>query len=111
VAQGKRNNIDEDAVFKLAQRHWTKAEIAAFFDVHPDTITNNFQAVWLKGKEVGKANLRDAQWKRALNGSDTMLIWLGKNILGQKDKEVEEGFEGVIQTTIINNITYQDETI
>jgi hypothetical protein len=34
----------------------------------------------------GRATLRRLQWQRANGGSDTMLIWLGKQMLGQKDK-------------------------
>jgi len=37
-------------------------------------------------KEVGKASLRSAQFKAALAGNPTMLVWMGKQLLGQKDK-------------------------
>ena len=37
-------------------------------------------------KEVGKASLRSAQFKAALAGNATMLIWMGKQLLGQSDK-------------------------
>jgi hypothetical protein len=37
-------------------------------------------------KEVGKASLRSAQFKAALAGNPTMLIWMGKQLLGQTDK-------------------------
>ena len=32
-----------------------------------------------------KIELRKKQWKVAMEGNVQMLIWLGKNILGQKD--------------------------
>ena len=35
---------------------------------------------------TGRATLRRLQWQRANGGADTMLIWLGKQMLGQKDK-------------------------
>jgi hypothetical protein len=38
----------------------------------------------------GFISLRRAQWNRAIGGSDTMLIWMGKQHLGQKDIRVEE---------------------
>jgi hypothetical protein len=38
------------------------------------------------GKAKGRATLRWLQWQCADAGSDTMMIWLGKNTLGQRDK-------------------------
>lgn len=38
------------------------------------------------GRDKGCATLRRSQWQRAMGGSDTMMIWLGKNMLGQRDK-------------------------
>jgi hypothetical protein len=38
-----------------------------------------------KGRGMGKVTLRRLQWDRAQAGSDTMLIWLGKQLLGQRD--------------------------
>ena len=37
-----------------------------------------------KGRETGRATFRRLQWDRAQQGSDTMLIWLGKQMLGQR---------------------------
>jgi hypothetical protein len=91
--QGKKNDIDETEVEKLASRFWTKTEIAAFFDVHVDTITNNFQSFYEKGRENGKAKLRDCQIKSAMGGNVTMQIWLGKQYLGQSDKQEVETHE------------------
>lgn len=41
------------------------------------------------------------QWQRAKAGSDTMQIWLGKQLLGQRDKQavehgVDEGLEMIL---------------
>ena len=38
-----------------------------------------------KGRANGRSSLRRAQWELALKGNATMLIWLGKNELGQSD--------------------------
>lgn len=35
--------------------------------------------------DEGKASLRRAQWKAAMDGQPTMLVWLGKQMLGQMD--------------------------
>ena len=42
----------------------------------------------------GKATLRRLQWQRASQGSDTMLIWLGKQLLGQTDRQELTGKDG-----------------
>lgn len=36
---------------------------------------------------IAKPRLRQLQWNAAENGSVSMLIWLGKQILGQTDKQ------------------------
>lgn len=38
------------------------------------------------GQREGRATLRRHQWQAAVKGNVTMLIWLGKNMLGQTDK-------------------------
>lgn len=48
-----------------------------------------------KKSEVVKSNLRKKQYDIAMKGNVSMLIWLGKNILGQSDKnEVNSTGEG-----------------
>ena len=42
------------------------------------------------GKSDGRISLRRAQFKAALAGNPTMLIWMGKQFLGQRDK-IEHG--------------------
>ena len=48
---------------------------------------NNFEALYKKHQGEGKASLRRAQWKAAQDGNPTMLVWLGKQMLGQRDKQ------------------------
>jgi hypothetical protein len=50
-----------------------------------DGVTN-FEALYKKHQGEGKASLRRAQWKAAQEGNPTMLVWLGKQMLGQTDK-------------------------
>ena len=45
-----------------------------------------FQRIVDEARASGRATLRRLQWQRANGGADTMLIWLGKQMLGQKDK-------------------------
>lgn len=39
-----------------------------------------------RGRNMGRATLRRLQWQGAQKGNATMLIWLGKQMLGQKDR-------------------------
>ncbi len=61
-------------------------EIAEHFGCSDETITRRYMAELIKGRTALKTNLRQWQLRRAQAGSDTMLIWLGKQLLGQSDK-------------------------
>lgn len=63
----------------------TDREIAAYFDVHENTLRYNFKEFLTKGRHNLKTSLRQAQLRVALDGNPTMLIWLGKNILSQQE--------------------------
>ena len=76
--------FDED-VYKLAAMGCTDKEIATWFDIKDDTLRYNFAEIIAKGREDMKQSLRKAQIRLALSGNATMLIWLGKNILGQSE--------------------------
>lgn len=51
----------------------------------------------------GKATLRRLQWKAANNGNTSMLIWLGKQYLGQTDK-AESAFNGSLHSVTYRRI-------
>jgi len=79
---------------KLCIIQATCREIALWFQCHEDTVERavkkkfgiNF-AQWVAQKHVkGKVSLRRRQHEVAHNGSVAMLIWLGKQHLGQADK-------------------------
>lgn len=60
-------------------------EIAAWFGINDNSLRYNFSEELAKGRANLKQSLRRAQLKLALTGNAVMLIWLGKNILGQTD--------------------------
>jgi hypothetical protein len=86
----------------LGQIHCTTKEAAAVLGVSEPTLFaffkrhKNAQEVFENGKENGKASLRRMQIKAAENGNATMLVWLGKQLLGQKDapQRIEHGNPG-----------------
>jgi hypothetical protein len=77
--------VPPEEVFKLAQMGCKDTEIADWFGVNGETLRYNFRAELLKGRESLKQSLRQAQINLALSGNAVMLIWLGKNLLGQSD--------------------------
>ena len=90
--------IDWSMVDKLLQAHTPGTEIAASFDMHPDTFYRRvekeqgvgFSEYCAQKRKKGCNNLRIAQFKNAREGNTSMQIWLGKNWLGQKDEPKEE---------------------
>ncbi len=84
--------IDYDLCEKLARVLCTQAEIAAILGVSLSTLEHDkeFLRIHKRGLEVGKASLRRMQYKAAEEGNSTMLVWLGKQYLGQRDKRDTE---------------------
>jgi hypothetical protein len=76
-------------VERLAQMGCKDSEIADWFGIDENTLRYNFSVEILKGKLALNQSLRQAQIKLALNGNATMLIWLGKNILGQSESPLD----------------------
>jgi len=86
VGRGLRKRVvTPEDVYKLAALGCSNNEIARWFDIDENTLTYNFSETIAKGKDDLKNSLRRAQIKLALGGNAVMLIWLGKNLLGQSD--------------------------
>lgn len=78
--------IDPEVVRKLAMIHCTMIEIAAVVGCSVDTLEKRFADIIKDGKAQGKSSLRRLQWESAQKGNTSMLIWLGKQLLGQRDQ-------------------------
>lgn len=89
-----RVRIDEAALYELAKIHCTYPEMAAVLRVDERTIRRRHARLVQKGKEEGKASLRRMQFKAAEGGNVTMMIWLGKQQLGQTDRQEVGGPNG-----------------
>jgi hypothetical protein len=72
-------------VFKLSAMGCKDHEIAEWFGVDQNTLRYNFSVELIKGRETLKQSLRKKQIEVAMQGNAVMLIWLGKNLLGQSD--------------------------
>ena len=80
-------NIDREQVKKLASLHCTVDEIADIVGCGRATIYRDYKEELDQGRAEGRKILRTMQFKSAQKGSAAMLIWLGKQILGQKDQQ------------------------
>jgi len=85
----KKFKINYELVEKLASLQCTQEEIAYVLGCSSKTIQRDKKATKIikMAKEKGKASLRRMQWKAAERGNASMLIWLGKQYLGQTDKQ------------------------
>lgn len=92
-------NIDWKKVDSYLKAQCDGAAIAGILGIAPLTLYRacerehkvNFNAYAQQKKAEGKELLRAKQFQTAMDGDKTLLIWLGKQYLGQKDKqEVEQ---------------------
>ena len=90
MARPKKYNIDTEEVQKLAKYGMTNVEIADFFGCDESLIRKSYSEYLTKGRAKMKLRLRQLQWDSAEKGNAVMLIWLGKQILGQSDIPVGE---------------------
>ena len=87
MARPKKYDIDPKQVEKLAGYGCTNTEIAGVYGCSSDLIDKSYSEFLTKGRANLKKRLRKAQLDSALSGNSTMLIWLGKQMLGQVDKQ------------------------
>ena len=88
-----RKEIDQKIFENLCGIFCTQEEIAGVFNCSPDTIDRwckrtykeKFAEVFKKYSAAGKTSLRRWQFQAAERGNTSMLIFLGKNYLGQAD--------------------------
>ena len=92
----------------------TYETMAEFFGCSIDTIArrmkdedSDFCRAYKKGRGSALMKLREAQLQKALSGDSTMLIWLGKQLLGQSDRidekvDVHQPIRLVVDETDMN---------
>ena len=99
MARPKIYDIPPHKVQELAEFGCTNTEIAQFYGCSENTIRRSYGENLTKGSAAGKTRLRQVQWEVAMKGNVTMLIWLGKQVLGQSENpmvledELVEGFD------------------
>lgn len=87
--------IDWKLVDNLLMSGSPGSEIAPHFDMHPDTLYRRIEEKYGMGftaysqekRSRGEGLLRHKQFEKAVKGDNTLLIWLGKNRLNQRDTQ------------------------
>src|SRR6266404_3310021 len=88
--RGTKAKIDLVELERLSAMQCTDEEVGAWFGVTTRTIERRrknakFAEVMSRGKAMGRISVRRAQLKLLEAGNATMAVWLGKQLLGQRD--------------------------
>ncbi|MFA7334940.1 MAG: hypothetical protein WC130_11710 [Kiritimatiellia bacterium] len=87
----KHVRLDEAALAEVAiESGATDNRLALYFGVDPKTMTANYSKLLAQKRAERKIAIARAQYRRALKGDSTLLIWLGKVELEQTDKSQVE---------------------
>ncbi|HUU30083.1 MAG TPA: hypothetical protein VM123_19940 [archaeon] len=112
---GRKNNrggrpqsqINYEILEELCCIQCTGEEVASVLKIDYDTLNavlkrdghKSFSEYFEQKKGNGRASLRRRQWKAAMDGNTTMLIFLGKQYLNQSNKQ-DVGLTGQIMYKI-----------
>jgi hypothetical protein len=105
-----KKQIDRDAFEKLCALQCTQEEICGVLGVTDKTLQAwckrtykaNFSEVFRQKRQLGKMSLRRSQFKLAEKNA-TMAIWLGKQYLDQRDRDIADAVErsnGVLESIL-----------
>jgi hypothetical protein len=102
-----RKEIDKRQFESLCKIQCTLAETCGVLDVDDKTLSKwckeeyglSFSGVADLKRDAGRASLRRMQFKAAEKGNTAMLIFLGKNYLGQSDKH-DVSMDGKLEVTV-----------
>ena len=112
MARGRpRKEFELKQIEGLIQIQCTQEEVCSVLETTDKTLNRwlrkttgyNFSEYFEQKKAFGKASLRRKQWKLA-DVSPAMAIFLGKNYLGQKDKQELEHSGSIKSVTIIDDV-------
>lgn len=82
-----KREIDPNVVERLAAIGCSDAEIATIVDISERHLRRRFRVELTRGRSRLCAAIRRWQLRAARRGNVAMLIWLGKQYLGQKDRQ------------------------
>jgi hypothetical protein len=95
--------IDPEMVKKLSNIGCTNQEMASILDCSPDTLERRFAVLIEKGRSEMRTSLRRRQYMKAMDGDTGMLVWLGKQLLGQRDQR-DVNIDAVMKVQMVTNV-------
>jgi hypothetical protein len=114
----KPKTFDWPEVGRMCKIQCTHEEIASILGTTKDTLYDackrdlkvDFSTYYRQKADGGKKCLRRRQWSEAVDdGNVTMMIWLGKQHLGQSDKLEASGKDGGPLVGVVN-VFFGDES-
>lgn len=110
-----KTNIDWETVNDLLEADCEGTEIAAYLGIVPDTLYKRckethklgFSEYLRQKKAKGNSLLKAKQFEKAMSGDKGMLIWLGKQRLGQSEK-TRQTLEFDNSEKVIFNIAFRN---
>lgn len=93
-------DISPTTLEQLGRISATLEDAALFLGVTERTVRNRLKTdadlrdAWEKGRATGRISLRRKQMEVAMSGNPTLLIWMGKQLLGQREPERVEPAQG-----------------
>ena len=88
-AHKRTKAVNVEQLLKLAVIGCSAEEIGVYFGLSRQTVCARFGRALEKGRALRKRLLRQRQTEVALQGNPAMLIWLGKQELGQRNIPLE----------------------
>ena len=100
-----KKEIEQKQFESLCGLQCTKDEICLVLDVTDKTLDRwcrqtygkSFSEVFKQKRGIGRVSLRRSQFEVAKKGNVTMLIWLGRQYLGQSENVIETAEKPVRQ--------------
>ena len=82
---------------ELAMLGLSYADLASAMFVNQYTLKANYSEFIQAARITAKAELLKQQWKLVLKGNPTILVWMGKQILGQSDRPENQDHQNAEQ--------------
>lgn len=113
-----KKQIDKNQFESLCALQCTKDEICGFFELTDKTLDRwcketyrkSFSDIFAEKRGVGKISLRRAQYETALRGNATMLVWLGKQWLKQREPGTGADEPEIEDNAFVSAELFPDET-
>lgn len=109
-----RKEIDWDVADRLIECGNSGTAVAAHFGIHPDTLHDrcliekgvSYTSYSTEKKQKGICRLLAKQYEVAMKGNTTMLIWVGKQMAGQRDFKEEQNQ----QQKVVLEVNYKNDS-